>query len=394
MIPPHVYYQLASLGLLWLCVILHDAWPSRCAPSPPRRAAPGLIPYKRKRSHEPTPFEGLTHKPPCAACAHDASPLTGPPPRRPDPMPPSHRRPRDLDTARHFCPHAGGDDHGGLGVGHLRAPGHPRGGLWRQLSCRAWKGSCLATHGTLGPGKRLAVELRGRGLAGVAEGLGMRATARVFAIDPNTCSEGGCQGCFTSCRIPPQAGAGEVRCGVGALGDSRRPPPGGAPANTESGGGALGRPRRARQPGGPCLARVAAAQSPAPRRPAGGLPPPPRHPCGAGTGATGGARGPTMAGRGVPCPAPCPPLVGGRRRRARVLVVRRRRRGGGEPTRPPPLARWPTQARRAGPAGVVRGRARRRPWPAWGPGGGRRGRAPGGPGGGGRRPRGAALGRS
>jgi len=59
MIPPHVYYQLASLGLLWLCVILHDAWPSRCAPSPPRRAAPGPIPYKRKRSHEPTPFEGL-----------------------------------------------------------------------------------------------------------------------------------------------------------------------------------------------------------------------------------------------------------------------------------------------------------------------------------------------
>jgi hypothetical protein len=36
MIPHHVYYQLAILGLLWLCVILHYAWPSRYAPSPPK----------------------------------------------------------------------------------------------------------------------------------------------------------------------------------------------------------------------------------------------------------------------------------------------------------------------------------------------------------------------
>ena len=29
MIPHHVYYQLAILGLLWLYVILHYFWPSR-----------------------------------------------------------------------------------------------------------------------------------------------------------------------------------------------------------------------------------------------------------------------------------------------------------------------------------------------------------------------------
>jgi hypothetical protein len=31
MIPHHIYYQLASLGLLWLCIILHYLWPSRGA---------------------------------------------------------------------------------------------------------------------------------------------------------------------------------------------------------------------------------------------------------------------------------------------------------------------------------------------------------------------------
>ena len=33
MIPHHVYYQLAILGLLWLCVILHYFWPRRSAMS-------------------------------------------------------------------------------------------------------------------------------------------------------------------------------------------------------------------------------------------------------------------------------------------------------------------------------------------------------------------------
>jgi hypothetical protein len=40
MIPHLFFYQLAFLGLLWLFVMLHAAWPSRCAmaqgtPAPP-----------------------------------------------------------------------------------------------------------------------------------------------------------------------------------------------------------------------------------------------------------------------------------------------------------------------------------------------------------------------
>jgi hypothetical protein len=37
MIPHHVYYQLAILGLLWLCVMLHSVWPSQSVVSPQPR---------------------------------------------------------------------------------------------------------------------------------------------------------------------------------------------------------------------------------------------------------------------------------------------------------------------------------------------------------------------
>jgi hypothetical protein len=44
----------------------------------------------------------------------------------------------------------------------------------------------LETHGTILHGKRVAVELMVRVLACLAEGLGIRATARVFEVDPTT----------------------------------------------------------------------------------------------------------------------------------------------------------------------------------------------------------------
>ena len=58
MIPHHIYYQLAIVGLLWLCVMLHSVWPSRGAvpPQPPMQPVPP--PLKRKRSNELTPFVG------------------------------------------------------------------------------------------------------------------------------------------------------------------------------------------------------------------------------------------------------------------------------------------------------------------------------------------------
>jgi IS1 family transposase len=101
-------------------------------------------------------------------------------------MPPTHRRPRAVDPSRHFCPHSDCAYQGWRGRGTLRANGHPRGGAWRQFHCTAGTGYFLETHGTLFHGKQAAVDLIVRVLACLAEGLGIGATARVFAVHPNT----------------------------------------------------------------------------------------------------------------------------------------------------------------------------------------------------------------
>ena len=184
MIPHLFFYQLAVLGLLWLCVMLHAAWPSRCTTAQETPAQP-IMP-RRQRSKDPKPFAGLTHKPHCALCEQEAAHPQAPPPVPPEPMPPTHRRPRTVDTSRHFCPHAGCRYRGWLGLGNLRANGHPSGGPWRQLHCTACDGYFPEHHGTIFHGKRVAVELIIHVLACLAEGLGIRATARVFEVAPNT----------------------------------------------------------------------------------------------------------------------------------------------------------------------------------------------------------------
>jgi hypothetical protein len=101
-------------------------------------------------------------------------------------MPPTNRRPREVDTSQHFCPHAGCAYRGWLDLGNLRANGHPSGGPWRQFHCTSCSGYFLETHGTIFHGKQATVELIVRVLACLAEGLGIRATARVFEVAPNT----------------------------------------------------------------------------------------------------------------------------------------------------------------------------------------------------------------
>jgi IS1 family transposase len=101
-------------------------------------------------------------------------------------MPLTHRRPRTVDTSQHFCPHGGCRYRGWLGRGNLRANGHPNGGPWRQFQCTACEGYFPEHHGTIFHGKQAAVELIVHVLACVAEGLGIRATARVFEVAPNT----------------------------------------------------------------------------------------------------------------------------------------------------------------------------------------------------------------
>ena len=186
MIPHLVYYQLVVVGCLWLCLMLHYVWPSRTTVRPQQPTEPIPARFKRKPTSEPKPFAGFTQRPPCTACDHEAHHPIPSPPRRPDPMPATNRRPCVIDTSMHFCPHDGCDYRGWLGLNNLRANAHPSGGPWRQFYCRSCHGYFLASHGTIFHGKHLPVDLIVHTLACLAEGLGIRATARVFEVDPNT----------------------------------------------------------------------------------------------------------------------------------------------------------------------------------------------------------------
>jgi transposase-like protein/IS1 family transposase len=91
-----------------------------------------------------------------------------------------------VDTSKQFCPHPPCVYWGWKGRGNIRANGYPNGGRWRQFQCRSCKQYFLETQGTPLHGKRVPPEVLVWAVTAVAEGLGIRAVARVFAVDPNT----------------------------------------------------------------------------------------------------------------------------------------------------------------------------------------------------------------
>src|SRR6266851_5290435 len=178
------FYQLMLIALVWLCLMLHWLWPSE--PAAERLTTAQPIPPSRKRSKVPKPFPGLTRIPHCDACAQDVT-LRREPPCAPPPRLISIRgRRRQVDTAHHFCPDPDCIYGGWLGLGNIRANGHPSGGPWRQLHCTRCGGYFQETHGTPLHGKRVAPEKLVWAVGALAEGLGIRAVARVFEVDPNT----------------------------------------------------------------------------------------------------------------------------------------------------------------------------------------------------------------
>jgi hypothetical protein len=91
-----------------------------------------------------------------------------------------------VDPSPPFCPPPDCAYQGQVGRGQISANGHPSGGPWRQWPCRAGAGYVLETHGTIVHGQRVAPDLLGWAVGALAEGLGSRAVARVFEVDPNT----------------------------------------------------------------------------------------------------------------------------------------------------------------------------------------------------------------
>ena len=183
MVPTLFFYQLVLVALVWLCVMLHWAWPSDPAPCPPPSEP---TPPKPKRHREHKPFAGFTTKPPCDTCEHGTAPCPQAPSTPPPRLVPTRGRRRQVDPSTHFCPTPDCAYRGWVGWGNLRANGHPSGGPWRQLYCTRCEGYFQETHGTPLHGKRVAPEKLVWAVGALAEGLGIRAVARVFEVDPNT----------------------------------------------------------------------------------------------------------------------------------------------------------------------------------------------------------------
>jgi IS1 family transposase/transposase-like protein len=172
------FYPFAAVLFIPLCLLLYWLW--RCGKTTPSVRKPP------RPTREPKPFAGLTRKPECEACEQQIQSQ----PQRPSAPPPrmilTRGRRRQVDTTGHFCPHATCAYHGRVGFGNIRANGHPTGRRWRQLVCLGCRGYFLETHGTPFHGKQVDPDTLVWALAALAEGLGIRAVARVFEVDPNT----------------------------------------------------------------------------------------------------------------------------------------------------------------------------------------------------------------
>ena len=184
MVSHHIVYQLVLILLVWVFLMLYGLWPSESTAT--RLIIPQPNTPPRKRSRASKPFTGLTRKPYCDACEQGAELHCEPPCTAPPLITSTRGRQRHVNTSQHFCPDPACHYGGWLGRGNIRANGHPSGGPWRQLYCSRCQGYFLETHGTIFHGKRVSVDLIVHVIGCLAEGLGIRGTARVFEIDPNT----------------------------------------------------------------------------------------------------------------------------------------------------------------------------------------------------------------
>src|SRR5215475_3471467 len=175
-----LFHEFVLLALLWQLVISSWTWKQSQAPQHP-------LPQRTTRpSKVPKPLAGLIKKPRCQACEHGQEHIDQPPLSPSSLSAPRRGRPRTVDTHHHYCPNKTCAYYGWAGQGNIRANGHPGGGAWRQLHCVVCETYFLETSDTLFYGKPHPAERMVRALAAVAEGLGIRAVACVFDVDPNT----------------------------------------------------------------------------------------------------------------------------------------------------------------------------------------------------------------
>src|SRR5437879_4750647 len=163
------FYQLVLVGLLWLCCMLHYAWPSGHVAGLQRLPPP--LPPPRQPPPAPKPLPGLTHNPHCPACERAPASRPQAPCAPPPPIVSTRGRRRQVNTSRHFCPAPACRYGGWLGLGNISANGHPNGGPWRQLHCTSCGGYFQETHGTPFHGKHVSPDMLVWAVGALAEGL-------------------------------------------------------------------------------------------------------------------------------------------------------------------------------------------------------------------------------
>lgn len=179
-----LFYQLLLIMLVLICLLVHVGLPNEPILVPKTPLEPK--PRRCRRAKDPQPFAGLIQQPLCEACEQGADTR----PKAPGSPPPvitfTRGRKRTVDTQGHFCPDPHGSYYGWLGLGNLRANGHPGGKAWRQFQCVSCRGYFYETTGTIFPGKHASPDLIAWAVGCLCEGLGIRGTVRVFGIDANT----------------------------------------------------------------------------------------------------------------------------------------------------------------------------------------------------------------
>jgi len=129
---------------------------------------------------------GLGHRPACAECQDKAIATVEPasPPRWDEPK---RGRWREIKPTWQFCPDEQCLYYGWPGLGNLISNGHPNSSPWRQWHCRACGGYFVETRGTpLYRRRTEAIEVVGRALTALAEGLSLQGTARLCRVEVET----------------------------------------------------------------------------------------------------------------------------------------------------------------------------------------------------------------
>lgn len=141
---------------------------------------------RRKRSERAVGETAPLKAADCPACQAAAAKAAEASPPAPPRLEQKRGRRRSVDTSSHYCPKEQCAYYGWVGLGNIRANGHPHGSRWRQLECRVCHTYFMETVNTIFYRKRVPAERIWQVLTALAEGLGIRATARVFNLDPNT----------------------------------------------------------------------------------------------------------------------------------------------------------------------------------------------------------------